>query len=730
MVEAAECAEVFDDGFFAGGLEELTPGAADPVLVGIISTYCAIADDPGGPSASAADGRNSATARAAPAMCTVLFRMARANSSVVHWARSRIEGAWSADQLFLTLLVAVVVFAIAYDDGSYGLASRSAIGVVIWWSVVVGVGLGVWPRFALPSRVTTPGALLAGFALFTACSLIWAADRETAFQEFDRATLYLGVYMVVCMVASRRGLGAMLDGAWLGGSAIAVVAAASRLFPTLFPGRGLSTYLPSATRRLSFPLGYWNGLAIFVAMLLPLCIHGAISWRSRTLRAAAVAMFPVVGLDIYLASSRGGAIVALAGFVTMLVCSAGARWRVLGVTCLGSLGASTTIAYAGSKSAFTNAVGTVASLSSTGHRVCIVLLVAALATASIFSLLDHRTPRPSNWFGQSLVGLACMTIVFLLVLGHLGRRLHAFEAPPAATIGNGNDFVQAHLLSGNGSGRWQFWEAAVNQWQAHLIQGGGAGSYQQWWLAHGSISYFVRDAHSLYLQVLGELGLVGFVLIVGFVLGAVCGGAVALRRVHQMSDRVALGSAVAVGVSWAVGAAIDWTWQLPSVTIVGVAALAVAAFGCPVPSSVHERRAARARRALAATVATIAVAWIMVLSNALPWIVDMQLQSSRSAAAQGDLAGAAKSALAAKAIEPWGWSGYLQLALVSESAGDLRAARGWLAHALARDRLDWRLWLIAARLDTKSGSVASAKAALRRAESLNPRSPLFANLGS
>ena len=34
----------------------------------------------------------------------------------------------------------------------------------------------------------------------------------------------------------------------------------------------------------------------------------------------------------------------------------------------------------------------------------------------------------------------------------------------------------------------------------------GAGSYESWWAQHGSISYFIRDAHSVWLETLGELG--------------------------------------------------------------------------------------------------------------------------------------------------------------------------------------------------------------------------------
>ena len=60
--------------------------------------------------------------------------------------------------------------------------------------------------------------------------------------------------------------------------------------------------------------------------------------------------------------------------------------------------------------------------------------------------------------------------------------------------------------------------------------------------------------------------------------------------------------------------------------------------------------------------------------------------------------------------------------------GALRPAETWIEKAIARDSEDWRLWLVAARLETKLGRVAAAERSLDRAVELNPRSPLFKGL--
>ena len=90
-----------------------------------------------------------------------------------------------------------------------------------------------------------------------------------------------------------------------------------------------------------------------------------------------------------------------------------------------------------------------------------------------------------------------------------------------------------------------------------------------------------------------------------------------------------------------------------------------------------------------------------------------------------DTEAALDRAEAAQALEPWAASPYLQLALVRETAGDLAGARAAIEDAIERDPLDWRLWLVRTRLETKDGAIAEARESLARAVELNPRSPLF-----
>ena len=96
--------------------------------------------------------------------------------------------------------------------------------------------------------------------------------------------------------------------------------------------------------------------------------------------------------------------------------------------------------------------------------------------------------------------------------------------------------------------------------------GTGTAGFRVEWLRRRTIGEQAKDAHSLYLETAAELGLVGLAL-----LGtALAGVAVAARRALRLAPESAAGP-VAVVVLWAFHAGIDWDWEMPTVTLVGLA---------------------------------------------------------------------------------------------------------------------------------------------------------------
>ena len=640
-------------------------------------------------------------------------------------------------EVLITAVVAAAVFWVAYDNGGYALVSRASIAIAVWWALVVAILFGVLSKEPATRASLLVGSLLTALALWTLASLVWSPGAEKSFAEFDRVTLYLGVFALVTLGSSRRTIGRWADGLAVAVAAVAAISLASRLVPDLLPERDLATFLPGAATRLSFPLGYWNGLAIFLALGVPLLLRVAVVARTAAVRGLALAPIPMTAACIYLASSRGGVVAAVVAAVVFVACTE-RRWVAATALGMSALGSAAAIVVLHDRDELVNGPLATDLVERQGRTALLFIAAICVATSVAYAvgsrLLATRLRRPSP-----VVGWAC--IVAIVIASSVGimasdpaGRIRLFKARPGEleTIERG-DFVRAHLLSSGGSGRWQFWSAAVDGWRDAPVVGKGAGTYEAWWAQHGSIRLFVRDAHSLYLETLAELGLLGLAIVLALV---VTGLVVGVRRAQRADGdvRVTVAALTAAFAAFAAAAAFEWVWELTVVSVVAVAALALVAgqtAAAPTPlravdADARPRRSPGHRAGL--VVASLLVAWILIIGQAVPLLAQRQIAESQEAVQDGDLDRALDAAAAARDIQPWAATPYLQLALVSEHAGRLQVARRWIADAIERDERDWRLWLVSARLETKLGRSSPAERNLRRAADLNPRSPLFQGL--
>jgi hypothetical protein len=624
------------------------------------------------------------------------------------------------------------VFGLAYDGGSYALTSRNPIAIGIWWALIFAVALSVWPLERLPRSAVATGALLAGFSAWTGLSLIWAESAEKAFAEFDRVLLYLGVFLLVCLAGTRENARRWRDGMALGLVGVAVLALTSRLFGDLVGDQGLATLLPGVEERLSYPVDYWNGLAILIGLAFPLLLSCAAERRAPLVRALSIAPLPALVAVIYLTSSRGGAATAIIGALAFIALG-NRRLAALAATACAAAGSAVVIAILDARPQLVDGPLDSAVAASQGKSAALLIALACLATGIAFGIGSRLIPE-LRWRPQPLLrrGLALAGVVVVagaIVAADPSERFDRFKRSPGTPSGGQAGFTESHLLSGGGSGRWQFWSAAADEYEAHRAVGGGAGSFESWWAEHGTLPYFVRDAHSLYVETLGELGMVGLGLLVA---AFGCGLLGALGRLRRRSDegRLLTAAFAATFIAFAAAAAIDWAWELTVIGVVGIACLGLACGPATAPPRHLPLAATRQSRvgwAFRAVLATAGLAVIVAL--AIPLLAQNQIRASQEAAARGDGKSALKDALAARGLQGWAASPHLQVALVQEQAGNLRAARESIAKAIDRDRSDWRSWLVSARLEAKSGHARAARERLREARRLNPRSTVLAPSG-
>jgi tetratricopeptide (TPR) repeat protein len=196
-----------------------------------------------------------------------------------------------------------------------------------------------------------------------------------------------------------------------------------------------------------------------------------------------------------------------------------------------------------------------------------------------------------------------------------------------------------------------------------------------------------------------------------------------------------LGATLALFAAGVVSAAIDWTWELPACfgLVVLAAGLLTGPALQPEPAFGAELHAVNGWRARGVAprprfglgVATLLVGWVAIWAGAVLFLTEIRLGDSRQEASDGNLEAAADDARSAIKIEPWAAAPRLQLALVEELAGNLRAANREISQAIDRAPDNWQLWFVRTRLDVKSGKIEGARSALERARELNPRAPFL-----
>lgn len=581
----------------------------------------------------------------------------------------------------------------------------SALGLV--WVAAAALALG---RAALPAR--TGGLFLAGMAglvAWTAVTATWSANVTRTALETQRGLVYLAGVLTALLLLRRSHVTAFLGGALGGVTLVCAYALATRLFP-----ERLGTFDPVAGYRLSEPVGYWNGLGVLAALGAILAFGLAARTRSVAARASAAAATPVLLATLYFTFGRGAWIALGAGLLAALTLDPD-RLR-LAAAVLVTAPAAAAAVWLGSRSAsLTRQDAALGAAAQEGHRLAawvLALSAAAAALGALTAFIERRARhglRLRRALGGALAAVALALPLALLVraggpVALAERAYDSFTAPPAHVETDLNE----RLFSFSGNGRADLWRIAWDGVAAHPLGGLGSGGYEQYWLQHRPSILKVRDAHSLYLETLAELGPAGLALLL-LVLAAPIAAAVRARR--QPLVPVAFGAYVA----YLLHAGADWDWELAGVTLTALlCGVALIVSGMPEAGP----RPLSARLRAAGFLAALALGGLAVVGA----IGSSALARSADAAGRGDWAEAASQARTAGHFAPWSTEPLRALGQAELARGDLAAARASFERAVARDAGDWALWLDLARASEGRARLE----ALAGAERLNPLSPEIA----
>ena len=578
--------------------------------------------------------------------------------------------------------------------------------------------------------------LLGAFTVWTALAFIWTESDERTATELARVVTYLG-FLVLGMIAAADHRGRqLLAGATTAVGLVVALAVLSRLHPQWFPENTLGTFLPGIEieRRLAYPLGYSSAVGVLAAMAIPL-LAGASSW-ARTLpgQVLAAAALPLAGFALVLASSGVGtaaAIVALVVFVAI----APDRLPKLATLALGGAGTAILAAGLADRAALDRGLPTQAAISQGDELLVIAIAVCvgvALAQIGI-SLAVRFVNRPkvlqisrrNAWIGTGVAALIAIPIAIAAGLpGTVSDEWDNFKSQTSSADQTERGQV---LVDTSSSGRYQFWQSAARAAETEPLTGIGPGTFEFYWAQDPENFGFVRDAHSLYMENLAELGWVGFGLIVSLVL-ATLGIGIARSINAPPAARVRIATATAAAAAFAAGAGLDWIWEIAALPALFMLLAAVIAVDTEhdEADSILARRTRRKRRResplkrYGPRVAVSALALAAMLAVWFPLQGETGIRESQIAVADGDLRAALADAEDAASAQPYAAGPKIQQAIVLELQGEIPEAVAAARAATRKEASNWRNWITLSRLEARAGNAEAAVRALSRARELNP----------
>lgn len=646
----------------------------------------------------------------------------------MRWRGAPVEWARGADWGSVTtwLLCFGLVAYLGLKGGGYDPLVYDQVGVAVWWALLATVLVGALPRCRPTPLALAALGLFAAFTVWTGLSLGWTESTERTAADLARLAGFLGVFTLAILGFGPGSVRSIVGAVGAAAALVVGVGLLSRLHPAWFPeATQTAELLANGRERLSYPLNYWNGLAALIAIGLPPLLAVATTARTVALRALAAATLPAMGLAAFFTFSRAGIAAALVA-VAVFVALTSNRLPKLLTLLAGGAGTAILIGAATQRDPLENGFLDSSVARQQGDELLLIAILVCVVVGLAQVALSHaavRELRPS-WTRvsrQHAVAAVAATAVALLVVAVAvdapGRASDAWSEFKHAEEGPGNG--AGRLSSTAGESRYEFWTVAADQNAAKPLTGTGSGTFEFWWTRNSDGSGTVRDAHSLYMQTLGELGIVGLLLLAAFLLTVLIGGARSALRAGA-EERPQLAAALAGCVAFLFAAAFDWLWQIPvlPVALLLLAAVLVAAGARP-----GTDRALGLPLPLRLGFGAVALAAIVAI--AIPLANTSLLRQSEADARAGDLRGALEQARSAQNVLPGAATPRLQEALLFEQMGELEPAAEAALAATERESTNWRTWLILSRIEAKRGNAAAAVADYRRARSLNPQSPLF-----
>ena len=625
----------------------------------------------------------------------------------------------------LVLLAPAALIYLSFNAGGFFPSAPGFVAIVFAQALILRSTLAEHPFEGFSRALSIPLIALTLYAAWQLASTLWSHSTARGLDNYDRTLLYVLAFALFGSLRYtpqrlRRLIGALFAGI----AAVCLIGLLSRVLPHSWPTA--SKFFAS---RLSYPLTYWNAEGMLAAIALILGFHlsadRAEHWSVRILAAA---LLPGIAATLLLTFSRGAIGVAIVGLLAYCLLT---RLSTLPATLLAVVPA-TAIALHSAWDATLLSGASPTSLAAVveGRHVAVVvgacmvgagllragllLLDRAIANTPLAgrSIFDRSSARGLRLGVGAAVGTLAVVLALALGAGSLARR--EYDGFVNGSVVSQGAQTHTRLTDLANDGRLALWQAALRIYDTQPLHGTGAGTYQLYYFRYRGKSGYVSDAHSLYLQSLAELGIVGLVLILTVVLGLLTG----LARRIRGPDRALYAALFAVTLAWAIHQAFDWDWQMPAVTL-GVLMLAGLALARP-------RDGRAGRTGLPASRTLVGLGWL-VLAVA-PLLVSTsyaRLHAGGQDLKQGDCVGAKQQALSSLSLSAKRPQAYTIVGVCDLQQGFAQGAVPAMATAASLEPQSWEgaFWLAVAR----AAAGLDPHAAIARAIALNPLEPGLRN---
>jgi O-Antigen ligase len=645
----------------------------------------------------------------------------------------------------------------AFAGGATQSPAEPRLQVAICVVTVLAAGAWLWSgslRLKAPRTAAWGAAALIAFAVWSGLSLEWSAAADNTWTEFNRTFAYVLMLGLAISfgASSRQPLQAVLRALLVLVDVLVVYALGQKLLPGLHIGGLIDLNQTVQYSRLEQPLGYWNALALLLAMGAPAALSlAAHKAATKTTRIVSLVTLQLIVVTIGFTESRGGFIAIV---IALAVCVAIGRRRLAmlmwaGVAVLGGV---LPLVFGLLCAPLTSDNVPLSSREHAGAWLLLAVVAAVvllvLAARWLYELepvteISQERER-GIWRLLATAAGGVVVVGVIAVSAHYGgpgaalRHLwHSFKATGSITVSNPN-----RLFSAESSNRWGWWVQALRGFWARPLGGWGAGSFPVVDLLFRRDELTAANAHSVPLQWLVETGIVGVALALS-AWALLLRSAVATVR-GSTADRWAARALVAAVVAYAVHAFYDWDWDIPGVTLPALVLLGVLVgslsrqsearasvrASAPVLGAVTVAALPGSRRPgpilrLGALALLVAAICVFAASAVLPSVAASRAAAAGVAASTptpASLERAEHDAQVAAKLDPLSPSGPIVLSNVADQLNRPRIARSYVLEALRREPdADWQAWNSLATLDVVLGDYRQALTAAQRVLQLNPR---------